>query len=74
MAARVWPDLDGKHRWALGLMDELLERTTQTPDALAARAAELRTQAERTDIDGHRVAALVLADRYELAAERRRAS
>lgn len=73
MAARVWPDLDDKHRWALGLIEERLERTIQTPEALAARAAELRVQAERTDIDGYRDAALMLAERYELATARRRA-
>jgi hypothetical protein len=52
-------------------MEEWLERTIQTPEALAARAVELRAQAERADIDACRDAALMLADRYELAARRR---
>ncbi|HKI65695.1 MAG TPA: hypothetical protein VJ989_00310 [Solirubrobacterales bacterium] len=71
MAARLWPDLDDKHRWALELMEEWLAQTTQRPEALAERARELRAQAARTDIDGYRNAFLVLADRYELAATRR---
>lgn len=71
MAARLWPDLDDKHRWALELMEERLAQTTQRPEALAARAGELRAQAARTDIDGCRDAYLTLAVRYELAAARR---
>lgn len=74
MAARLWPDLDDKHRWALELMEERLARTTQPPEALAARAVELRAEAARTDIDGYRDAYLALADRYELAASARRKS
>lgn len=67
MAARPWPDIREKHRWVLELMEERLERTMQRPEALAARARELRAQAERTDIYGYRDAALALAGRYELA-------
>lgn len=63
-----------KYRWAVELMEERLERTTQRPGALAARAGELRAQAARTDIDGYRNAYLALADRYELAASVRRDS
>ena len=63
MAARLWPDLDDKHRWALELMEERLAQTTQRPEALAERARELRAQAARTDIDGYRDAYLALADR-----------
>ena len=74
MAARLWPDLDDKHRWALELMEERLAQTTQRPEALAERARELRAQAARTDIDGYRDAYLALADRYELAAAARRDS
>jgi len=74
MATRLWPDLSDRHRWAVELMEELLERTTQRPVALAARARELRAQAARTDIDGYRDAYLALADRYELAAAARRDS
>jgi len=74
MAARQWPDLDDKHRWAIELMEERLAHTTQRPEALATRAGELRVQAARTDIDGYRDAYLALADRYELAAAARRQS
>lgn len=71
MAVRPWPDISNDHRWAIELMEELLEQTTQPPEALAARAEELRARAARTDIDGYRDAALALADRYELAAAAR---
>ncbi|MGH2953898.1 MAG: hypothetical protein ACRDK9_07730 [Solirubrobacterales bacterium] len=74
MSARPWPDVPGEHRWAIDLMEERLERTTQTPAALLARASELRAQAADTDIDGYRDAALALADRYEEAAAARPAS
>jgi hypothetical protein len=74
VAARLWPDLDEKHRWALELMEERLAQTTQQPEALAARAKELRAQAARTDIDGYRDAYLALADRYEVAVAARRDS
>jgi len=74
MANRLWPDLPDRHRWAVKLMEELLERTAQRPEALDARAGELRAQAARTDIDGYRDAYLALADRYELAASARRNS
>jgi len=55
-------------------MEECLERTTQGPGELLERAAELRFEAGRTDIDGYRDADLVLADRYEQAAARRHKS
>lgn len=55
-------------------MEERLAQTTQRPEALAERARELRAQAARTDIDGYRNAFLVLADRYELAAARRKSA
>lgn len=71
MAARPWPEIPDDQRWIVELMEERLEQTTQPPEALAARARELRAQAERTDIDGYRDAALALADRYELAAAAR---
>lgn len=74
MAARLWPDLDDKHCWALELMEERLAQTTQQAKALAVRAGELRAQATRTDIDGYRDAYLTLADRYEVAAAARRDS
>ena len=52
-------------------MDELLESTDQTPEQLLARAGELRSEAARSEIVGHREAALALADRYEAAAAAR---
>lgn len=55
-------------------MEERLAQTTQRPEALTARAEELRDEAARTDIDGYRDAYLALADRYELAASARRDS
>jgi len=74
MPVRPWPEFPKRHRWAVELMEECLEQTTQTPGALVERAAELRGQAARTDIEGYRDAALALADRYEQAAARRRKS
>ncbi|HET9153638.1 MAG TPA: hypothetical protein VFN85_05940 [Solirubrobacterales bacterium] len=55
-------------------MEERLERTSQPPRELSARAEELRAQAAQTDIEGYRDAALALADRYEQAAAARLAS
>jgi hypothetical protein len=74
MAVLPWPELPERHRWAVELMEECLERTTQGPGELLERAAELRFAAGRTDIDGYRDAHLALADRYEQAAARRRKS
>jgi hypothetical protein len=74
MAAHPWPDIPDKHRWALDLMEERLERTEQPARELSARAEELRAQAAQTDIAGYRDAALALADRYEQAAAARLAS
>lgn len=61
-------------RWALELMEERLEHTKQTPEALSERARELRRQASETDLAAHRDAALALAERYEQAAAARLAS
>jgi len=55
-------------------MEERLERTSQPPRELSARAEQLRAQAAETDIEGFRNAALALADRYEQAASARVAS
>lgn len=74
MAIHPWPDVPDKHRWALELMEERLEQTTQPARELLARADELRAQAAQTDIEGYREAALALADRYEQAAAARLAS
>lgn len=74
MSVRPWPEIPGKHRWSIELMEELLEQTEQAPGELSARAEELRAQAAQTDIEGYRDAALALADRYEQAAAARLAS
>ena len=74
MAVQSWPELPDKHRWVVELMKERLEQTALAPGELSARAAELRVQAEQTDIEGYREASLALADRYEQAAAVRRKS
>ena len=58
MAAHPWPDIPDEQRWSLELMEERLERTSQPPRELSARAEELRAQAAQTDIEGYRDAAL----------------
>lgn len=74
MAARPWPQVSEDDRWAIELMEERFEQTTQTPEALKARAEQLRIEADTTEIPGHRAAVLALADRYEQAAAARLAS
>ncbi|MGH2988022.1 MAG: hypothetical protein ACRDLO_15240 [Solirubrobacterales bacterium] len=74
MPTAAWPDIPDEQRWALELIEERLERTSQTPDELSARAEELRAQAADTEIRGFRDAALALAERYEEAAAARVAS
>jgi len=49
-------------------MEDQLRDGTQSPEQLQARARELRTQAEQSDIKGVRDASLALAGRYEEAA------
>lgn len=71
MSTHPWPNIPDKHRWAIELMEELLEQTEQPPRELSARSEELRAQAAQADIEGYRAAALALADRYELAAAAR---
>ena len=74
MAARLWPDLDDKHRWALELMEERLAQTTQRPEALVERA---KGTSRPSGSDRHRRLSgwpLALADRYELAAARRKSA
>lgn len=71
MSTHPWPDIPDEQRWSLELIEERLERTTQPARELSARAEELRAQVAQTDIEGHRDAALVLADRYEQAAAAR---
>jgi hypothetical protein len=74
MSMQPWPEVADEQRWALELMEERLQQTSQGPEELSARAAELRTEAARTEIAGFRDAALALADRYEQAASARLAS
>ena len=67
---KPWPELAGEDRWAIELMEDLLESSEQEPDELRIRAAELRKAAEEGD-PGQRAAALALADRYDQAAASR---
>jgi hypothetical protein len=69
-----WPSLPEEDRWAIDLMDELLEDESQTPEQLLARAKELRAEAAEADIEGFRSAARALAGRYEEAAAARATS
>lgn len=69
MEVRPWPDIPD--RWSIELMEELLADTEQTPGELKARARQLRSEAEASEFEGQRDAALALADRYEQAATRR---
>lgn len=68
---RPWPKVDKEDQWIIELMDERLERTTQSPEKLHARAQELYAEAVHADAGGHRDALLALADRYEQAATAR---
>jgi uncharacterized protein YceH (UPF0502 family) len=73
-SVRRWPPLPEEDRWAIELMEQLLEDGSQTPQELLARATKLRAEAAETDIRGVRDATLVLAERYEQAAGARLAS
>lgn len=65
MSARPWPALREEDRWLIAAMEERLRRDGQDPSELRARAGELRAQAERSNIEGVRDAALAIAERYE---------
>lgn len=67
---KSWPGALDEHAEVLELFEETLTGTSQTSEELRARARELRERAERTDVLGHREAAVALADRYEHAAAR----
>ena len=69
-STRPWPAVPNEYRWVTDLMEERLESTTQGPEELRARAAELRTEAERTTVEGFREAAWALAERYDQTAAR----
>lgn len=62
---RPWPSLREEDRWLTTTMEERLSDSTMSPDDMRARARELREQADASDIDGVRKAALALAERYE---------
>jgi hypothetical protein len=66
-----WPDLLDEHRSIVDLFEDMLESSTQTSEQLNARAQQLRDEAARTEVPGHREAALALADRYQQAAAAR---
>jgi hypothetical protein len=70
----TWDGIAPEGRWATELFDELMETTTQTPEALLARARQLRMEANATEIDGFRTGCLKLAQRYEQTAAARRAT
>jgi hypothetical protein len=65
-----WPGVAPEGRWATELFDELMEATERTPAELRTRAAELRVQADATEVTGHRSACVMLAERYEETATR----
>lgn len=67
----AWPQLNQDDKWIADVLEDTFANTSQTPEALRARAAELRDDAERTDIPGVRRASLQLAERYEQAAAAR---
>jgi hypothetical protein len=71
MDIRPWPPLREEDRWLAELMDQRLRETTQSAGDLRARATELRAQADQSELQGMRDAALALADRYEQAAASR---
>jgi hypothetical protein len=66
-----WAGAPPEARYFTELMDELLAKGTRTREQLLERAREMREQAEATDIEGYRTAALRLAKRYEYAAAER---
>lgn len=69
-----WPLLREEDRWALDAFEEQLETTTDSPEQLRQRAAELRAEADQTAIRGHQQAALFMAEKYEHAAAARAAA
>ena len=62
------PDED---RWLADTMDRRLRDSTQSAEQLRSRARELRAEAEQSDVQGIRIAALALAERYERTATAR---
>lgn len=68
----AWPVLAEDDRWLIDAVEEELRESTQNAGQLRARARKLRAEAElHSDLPGIRDTALVLADRYERAADTR---
>jgi hypothetical protein len=65
-SVRPWPDLPSDTHWTVEMFEEELEKTSDTPQELRARAAQLRAEAATSEFGRH--AALAMADRYEAAA------
>jgi hypothetical protein len=66
-----WPVLRDEDRWLADAMEHRLRDSTQSAEQLRARARELRTEAEQSEVKGIHDAALALAERYEHAATAR---
>jgi hypothetical protein len=66
-----WPALPDEDRWLADTMDRRLRDSTQSAEELRSRARELRAEAQQSDVQGIRNAALVLAERYEQTAAAR---
>lgn len=71
MGVQPWPVLPDEDRWLTDAMDRRLRDSTQSADQLRSRARELRAEAEQSDVQGIRNAALALAERYEHTAAAR---
>ncbi len=70
-SVRPWPEILEEDKWLIELMEERFEKTPLSPEELRARAAELRRQADETDMAAYREMALALAERYEETAASR---
>ncbi len=68
MSVRPWPPVPDESRWVIDEMEERFEESAQSPAQMRARAEVLRTEAQWTDSEGVREAALALAERYERTA------
>ncbi len=71
MDVQPWPVLPAEDRWLTDAMDRRLRDSTQSAEQLRSRARELRVEAEQSDVQGIRNAALALAERYEQTAAAR---
>jgi hypothetical protein len=63
--------LHDEDRWLTEAMERQLLESTQSVQEMRARARELRTRADQSELKGMRDATLALADRYEQAATAR---